>query len=252
MKTLKARGLVLREYEAGEADKRLLLLCKNRGRLMVYARGARKPRSKFLAASQLFTYADFILAEGRGFYSVAQAEVIESFYNLRTDYDRICAAHQITEVCEKNLLENSNCDDVLLLALKSLSLLAKGKFPPAQIIGVFLLKFLDAYGIRPHSEECAICNLPANDTMLEFFWGPEGLLCPKCGNDFKISQAAAAAVSFILNSKLSSAFHFNAHENVLAELHSAANVILRHHLGKCYTLESNQVGLRQAMPDKKH
>ena len=105
MQTIKARGLVLREYEAGESDKRLLLLCKEHGRMMIYARGARKPKSKFMAAAQLFTYADYVITVGRGFHALAQAQVIESFYGLRTDYDRLTAAHLLAEVCEKTLLE---------------------------------------------------------------------------------------------------------------------------------------------------
>jgi DNA repair protein RecO (recombination protein O) len=224
MKTIKLRGLVLREFETGEADKRLLLLCKGQGRVMAYARGARKPRSKFIAAAQIFTYSDYILAEGRGFYSVAQADVIENFYNLRLDYDRLNAAHEIVSVCEKNLLEDSNCDELLLLTLKSLSNLAKGKIVPNQILSVFLLRFFDLYGLRPNADACAVCG----ERSGKFFWGTEGLLCEKHGMGISLSPAAVAAISFILNSGLSQSFLFDAHEKVLEELNSATQFLLKH------------------------
>ena len=219
MKTIKVRALVLKEYEVGEADKRLLLLCKDVGRIMVYARGARKSRSKFLAAAQIFTYSDFILAQGRGFYSLAQADVIENFYELRTDYDILCAAHFIAEVCDKTLLEKSNCDELLLLVLKSLSILTKKKFPPKQIISVFLFRFFNFYGLRP--------NTKINFSQEKFFWGKEGLLSEEkiSSEKIQISKSAIDAADFILNSDLSKSFMFEAHDSVLDELHNAAMLI---------------------------
>jgi len=230
MKTIKARGLVLKEYEAGESDKRLLLLCKGIGRILVYARGARKPKSKFMAAAQLFTYADFVLAQGNGFYSVTQADVIESFYNLRTDYDRLCAAHLMAEVCEKTLLETSNCDDLLLLTLKSLTRLAKGNLSPLQITDVFLLRFFSYYGLRPVSDFCAVCDLPLGDMTDGIFFGAEGIVCAKHKeNSILFSLPAAAALSFILDSELAQAFSFKADPAVLLVLQQAAKLMWDNH-----------------------
>ncbi|MCL2216351.1 MAG: DNA repair protein RecO [Defluviitaleaceae bacterium] len=236
MKTIKARGLVIREFEAGEADKRLLLLCKEHGRIMAYARGARKPKSKFMAAAQLFTYSDFILAQGKGFFSVAQADVIESFYNLRTDYDRLCAAHLVAEVCEKTLWNSQGCDDLLLLMLKSLSNLAKEKTPPMQVTGVFLMRFFAYHGFRPQTDFCTVCNAPLSaiaESGEGIFFGAEGLHCAKhhieISNCIKISHSAAMALSYILSSGLKEAFKFNAHPAVLTELQQVAKLLWQIH-----------------------
>lgn len=231
MKTIKVRGIVLKEYEVGESDKRLLLLCKSRGRVMVYARGARKPRSKFMAAAQIFTYSDFVLAEGRGFLSLAQADVIESFYDLRTDYDRLCTAYKIVDTCEKTILED-NCDALLLLVLKSLSNLSKGKFSPEQISAVFMLRFFDVYGLRPHTDECAVCDLPVGEMGEGIFWGGEGMLCATHARETKpLSAAAAAAVSHIFKSDLPQAFKFETSRDVLEELNSSTNLLWNIHFG---------------------
>ena len=231
MTTFKTRGLVLREYEAGESDKRLLILCKIHGRIMAYARGARNPRSKFIAASQLFTYADFVLAQGRGFFSVTQAEVIENFYNLRTDYDRLIAAHLLVEVCEKTLLENSNCDELLLLALRALSNLSKGVFPPTQITSVFLMRFFDFYGLKPNISNCIICNHPTQEMSDGIYLGAEGIVCAthkaqeKTAALMPISKAAARAITHIFHSGMAQSFLFNTNQNVLRELERASNLL---------------------------
>jgi DNA repair protein RecO (recombination protein O) len=232
------RALVIKEFEAGEADKRLLLLCKEHGRLLVYARGARKPKSKFLSSAQIFTYSDFVLAQGRGFFSVTQADIIENFYDLRTDYDRLAAAFKIVNICDKTVLENSNCDPLLRLVLKSLSLLAKKSIPHSQVLSVFLLRFFDYYGLRPHSQECSVCGASSafDDLGESGFWGCEGLICERCAKSqnfdiVSVSESAIKAIGHILESELSLAFGFVASERVLGELEAAADLMWKFHFG---------------------
>ena len=83
MGTEKLRGIVLREQAKGESNKQIVLLAQGVGRVLLSARGARRAKSKLLAATQLFCYADFVVYEGKGFYSVTQAELKNSFYGLR-------------------------------------------------------------------------------------------------------------------------------------------------------------------------
>jgi len=230
MTKIKARGLVLREYEAGESDKRLLIFCKGQGRLMVYARGARKPTSKFMAASQLFTYADFVLVQGQGFYSLAQTEIIENFYALREDYDRLMAAHLVAEVCEKTLWDNIESDELLRLALKSLAVLAKGLLPPLQIACVFLFRFFDVYGLRPQTDACIVCDTPAHE-ILKGVLCAEGLVCSthKPVTYHPMSIAAIKAMQYILDNDIAQAFQFTARDDILIELRKAANMLWNCH-----------------------
>jgi len=231
MQTIKARGLVLREYEAGESDKRLLVLCKEHGRMMIYARGARKPKSKYMGATQLFTYADFVLTAGRGFYALTQADIIESFYGLRTDYDYLTAAHIVAEVCEKTLHEDIACDDLLLLALRSLAHLSKQQLPSLQVVCVFLLRFFVFYGLAPRVEACALCNEAVDR---EAFFCVEGLACNDCrpNRSIPVSMAAVFALRHILLSPMSPSFLFKAHDDVIKELMLAARLLWNFHFDR--------------------
>jgi len=230
VKQIKVRGLVLREYEAGESDKRLIIFCKGQGRLMVYARGARKPTSKFMSAAQLFTYADFVLTKGQGFYSLAQAEIIESFYPLREDYDRLMAAHLMAEVCDKTLWDNIESDDLLRLVLKSLSVLAKGKVPTLQTACVFLLRFLDAHGLRPQTDTCVVCNAPLQE-IRSAVMSAEGLVCVEHRpiTYRLISASTIAAMQYILDNDLTRAFLFTARDDMLMELRKTTDLLWKCH-----------------------
>jgi len=228
MTTFKVRGLVLREYEAGESDKRLSILCKGRGRLMIYARGARKAKSKFLAASQILTYGDYIIADGRNFLSMAQAEVIENFYPIRQDYDLLYYAQYVLEVCEKTIPDRTPSDDLLLLAIKTLQHISKQKIIPYQSIQVFLFRFFLFYGLAPEMECCALCGTPAaSGGQSDGMFCDEGIVCGRClhhKTNMPLSIPAQEALRHILSTDLNHSFMFQAKEAVLNELAKAARL----------------------------
>ena len=225
MKVIKARGLVVKEFEANESDKRLLLLSKEHGRIMVYARGAKKPKSKFLSSAQLFCYSDFVLADGPGFFSVTQTDVIRSFYNLRLCYDTLMAAHLFAEICDKSTFETLNLDGLLLLALKSLSVLEKMTYPPKQVSAVFLLRCLGFHGLRPVTDRCHLCGRPRASFEGQPYIAGDGLTCRSCcmlKKTIPASDSCLAALCFILDSSLSASFHFKVRDDVLERLYASA------------------------------
>ena len=221
MKTVKARGLVIKEFDTKESDKRLLVLCKGMGRIMVYARGAKKPKSKFMSASQLFAYSDFVLACGQGFYSLAQTEVIRSFYGVRLDYDSLMAAHLFAEVCDKSTFPEHNLDGLLYLTIKSLRVLEKKKFPAEQVRAVFMLLALSFHGLKPITDACTVCSKPLNEISGNPYFAADGVTCKNCFMTKKtivIDFASINAINYVLNSKLADSFHFTVSGKVLEKL----------------------------------
>jgi len=231
MKSFKARGIVLRESPVGESDKYVGLLLKGIGKLSVSARGARKPSSKFLAGTQPFTYADFVIYDGGNFYTMSQIDIIECFYGLRNDYDKLCYGNYFLELCDKVIIQGEECDDLLLLLLKTLSALSKDNATFELAARVFELKFLQFNGYSPELEICSICGANFKDRI--FFYS-DGCICHVCSKNypsaFPTTPGLLQALGYIANANHTNLFSFEAGRGTLDALKQASELIFNHHI----------------------
>lgn len=216
--TFKDRGIVLKTYPKGESDKSLVLLLKERGRVNVNARGASKPNSKLAASSQPFCYSEFIIFEGKGFLSLTQADIVESFYNIHQDFDKYCYAAFALEYLERLILpetQSSESDAALQLILRTLNYISKGAMPPQLAASVFELKLLQMQGLAPQPNICAICGtqiFESEHNQRGCFFGPDGFVCRRCAGQLPdllaLGNAATRAMFYILESEVPQAFCF--------------------------------------------
>ena len=149
MAAIKAQGIVIAESSAGESDRRVTVLAKNKGKLAAFAKGARKVGSKFLAGTQLFTYADFVFYDGKTFYALNSVNIIQNFYDLRNDYERFCMASYFVELTDALTVYGEQADDILMLTLIALARLSRFCDAPASERAVFELKALQLAGLSP-------------------------------------------------------------------------------------------------------
>ena len=89
MKLCKTKGIVIKETSYSDNDKILTVLTEKFGKISCMAKGARKTNSSLLAPSQFLVYSEFVLYKGSNFYHINSAEVINTFYSLKTDYDKL-------------------------------------------------------------------------------------------------------------------------------------------------------------------
>jgi len=221
MKSFKVRGIVLKEVFFAETHKFITIFAKDYGKISVKAKNARRSKSKFLAGTQLFTYADFMI-ETRGKYHVlSQVDIIESFYDIRLEYDRLCYANYFLEIADKSLMSDMESNNVLLLLLKTLKVACIDNINLELVARIFELKLLDYSGYRPEVQACIKCG--KNVELGSIYFSKEGIACNACvsseGKGFiKLSQTTFYAIKYILNSDLASLYKFNLDECSLGEL----------------------------------
>lgn len=213
MATIKARAIVLAETTRGEADKQLVLLAKDIGKITVYAKGAKNPKSKFAASGSAFCYGDFMLFQGANFLSVTQIDLIKNFGASFDTIDKLMYGAYFLEIADKAIMPEQQSNAEMLLLLKALTALQKGDGKRAdnekKISAAFSLKFLDLIGLRPDIADCQSA-LPAGTAMNE---------------DVK------KAITYILGTEdFDRTFMFTAQKLAIAQLNGIAELLVQKNL----------------------
>ena len=181
------QGIVLRSYPFGEADRVVVVLSPNHGKIRGVAKGVRKTTSRFGGRLEPFTHVDLVLYEGRSLDTITQVSVIEAFPHLRGDLERILAAGTMVEVVDAVTEEGEGAARAFLLLLRGLHALEAGPRHP-DLLTAFLLKLADVVGVAPALDDCAGCGTREEVTRFSFAAG--GALCERCRTPGAVSLRA--------------------------------------------------------------
>ncbi len=138
-------------------DKILTLFSPSLGRVTVGAKGVKKPKAKLNFAAQPFCFAEYILAEKGGRYTMTGAYLHESFFALRYDITRFYAACAAAEIALSILYENEEYEGLFIGLIECLKGLALGDEDPAEAVSAFALIALRESGYPidlSYLEEC--------------------------------------------------------------------------------------------------
>jgi len=174
------QGIVLRGYPFGEADKVVVLLSPNRGKIRAVAKGVRKTKSRFGGRLEPFTQVDVLLYEGRNLDTITQVSVVEAFSHIRLDLDRVLAAGTMVEAIDAVAQEEAGSHRQFLLLQRGLRALDTGPVHP-DLVAAFLLKLAGLVGVAPSLEACAECG--STDDLARFSLASGGAVCQRCSPD---------------------------------------------------------------------
>jgi DNA repair protein RecO (recombination protein O) len=152
-------AIVLRRNDYGEADRLLTLMTPHLGKLRVMAKGARKITSRKAGHIELFTRTNLLLAKGRTFDIVSQAELIETYRLLREDMQRGSLAHYFCELADAFGQEDNEDEALFNLLANGLSWLCDAP-DPKLAARHFELKLLTISGYEPRLFRCAATDAP--------------------------------------------------------------------------------------------
>jgi DNA repair protein RecO (recombination protein O) len=134
--------MVLRAAAAGEYDRRITLLTRERGKITAFARGARKPGSALIAATVPFAFGRFRVYEGKSAYTCVAAEVRNYFETLKTDFIGACYGAYFMEFADYYAQENLDGTDMLNLLYVSLLALEKDAVPDELVRCAFEVRLM--------------------------------------------------------------------------------------------------------------
>ena len=186
-------GVVLRHYQLGEADRIVVLLTEEHGKVRAVAKGVRRTTSKFGARLEPMSHVRLLLYRGRDLDIVSQAESVESLAPLLADLDRASQAMAALEAVDQLALEREPSPALYRMLVGVLRTIAGPARSPL-VVPAFFWKLLAAEGLRPELDACVRCGgVEPEVTLVAFDLDEGGVLCRSCRSGAAISPAALAA-----------------------------------------------------------
>ena len=191
-------GMIIKAVPIGEYDRRLVLLTKERGKISAFVRGARKPNSRFVAATNLFCFGTFKLYRGRDSYTLAEAEISNYFEDLRLDFEGAYYGMYFLEIADYYTRENNDEREMLKLLYQSLRALSVPSLSHQLVRYIYELKSVIVNGEFP--------GIPVDKNYL---------------------PATEYTVDYIVNSSIEKLYTFTVTDEVLTELRAIAERICK-------------------------
>jgi DNA repair protein RecO (recombination protein O) len=218
-------GVVLRTYRLGEADRIVVLMTAQHGKVRAVAKGVRKPKSRFGARLEPLSHVAMLLYEGRQLDIVSQADSLDHFRAVREDLDRLTRAMALLEVVDQMAQEreaNPRLYQMLVGALRALA-----AHPAPLLVPAFYWKVLAAEGMRPELDACVSCGSPG--PLVAFDVGEGGVLCRTCRRGRAIGDEAVSLLRRLLGGDLVSVLAEPA-SPATHEVEVLATEAMEHHL----------------------
>lgn len=211
---------MLSAHPSGEYDKRVVLLTRERGKISAFSKGARKPNSPLLGASNPFSFGEFTLYEGRTSYTVQQVFISNYFMELRENVEAAYYGFYFMEIAAYYAREGNDETDMLKLIYQTLRALVKGSIPYPLIRYIYELKIICINGEGPQVFQCVTCGDQKRPVVFSAAKG--GVVCTQCRSNvidaISIDTSTLYALQFIVGAPIEKLYTFTVSERVLEEL----------------------------------
>ena len=244
-------GIVIKAVDTGDKKRYLTVLTATMGRITLLANAGHSMHSHQMAVSQLYNYGNFEYYHKGSARILKSGSVIETFYGVSADIDRMNLAAYLCELAWELTDEGEPADQMLRMLLNSLHAIANELRPLDQIKGAFEIRAAAISGYEPDLSGCAECG--KSDSEVYFLDVMNGALyCESCRakrNKTPVSEAYAdelreaeilsvltpsgcAAFRFCVNAPLGRLLSFELRDaRELSDFSKAAETYLLSHIG---------------------
>lgn len=237
MGILKTKGIIIAESNMNDFDKMLTILTPN-GKIGCAAKGARRPKSVLMAATQFLCFGEYMLYNNSQNYNINSCDIIEIFYNIRTDFEKLKYAALITKIINDVTDENQNTYKILQLFLNTLYMISETDKNLDLILSIFEIKLLCLLGFMPVIDKCVNCR--EKEELKYFSLKDNGFKCSACGKQDKgaieVSKTTENAIKYIVMAPAKKIFSFNISEENITQLKVISKLYLNSKLEKEYKL----------------
>lgn len=209
---ISTQGLITKSINIGENNKLISILTKDHGLISAFLNNCNKLNSKLLAASNIFSYCNFILFKYKGKFSVNEVHCLKNFKNISSDLQKFSLSCYLLQLFNEIAIEEPQNNGFLRLLLNALFLLDQNKRDILTVKSVTELKLASIAGFMPNLVCCSNCLDTLKPNKYWFLISGE-LICNHCFNNnkiqsFPVTTGVLFALRFITFSNISHTFSF--------------------------------------------
>jgi DNA repair protein RecO (recombination protein O) len=174
-------AVVLKVFDHGESDKIITFFTSDFGKVTAIAKGAKRSKKRFVAKLELFNHLQIFIADNKfsSLMRVDEAEILNPFPELRTNYDRFVCATLTSELVLNWTADHDQDENIFHLLTWTYGQLTKNN--PLPTLLLFQLHLLTLLGFHLHLSSCSQCGTEVNMARNFSFFSPKnGLVCSKC------------------------------------------------------------------------
>ena len=196
MALARTAAVVIGSFPLGESDRVVTFYSRELGKVRGVAKAARRMKSRFSGALELFTQGELVLFDtGRSdLVRIDHFDVGHPFQRIRGDLERLGQASWMVECVTRLTADRDRHPALYGLLVRSLRAMEDSSMP-AWIAICFAARCLDALGHRPRLDRCTECAKAYPFPAARLDEG--GIVCEGCaahGGGTPISGVAAMAL----------------------------------------------------------
>lgn len=222
MQQIKQKALVIREVDFGEQDRYITVLTEGGRRLEVLCKGTRRKNARGANAARLFCWSELDLFENRGRYSLDDAALLHSFWEITQELEGYALACYCAELAAAMSDDGEETPALPRLLLNALYALTEQHRPPPLVKAAFELRLMAESGFAPQLAPCAFCGAPTDEGAWFSVRGGVAA-CPRCAERLPddrrpLGAGTFAALRHILSCDLKRLYAFALGEESLRAL----------------------------------
>jgi DNA repair protein RecO (recombination protein O) len=155
-------GIVLRRRAYAEADRILVMITREHGKISILAKGARRPKARNAAGLDLLTRSELLLVPGRGMATLAQARPVGLAWP-GADIVRTACGAVLAELVDATLEEGHPDPELYQLVREARERMADPEGDARLELALSSFQIAAIGGYRPELQRCAVCGQDLRD-----------------------------------------------------------------------------------------
>ncbi|MDA0265142.1 MAG: DNA repair protein RecO [Chloroflexi bacterium] len=187
-RTYRCEAIILGYTPLGEADLLVTMYTRDQGKVRAVGKGARRSSSKLVGHLEPLTVVKMSLAHGRNMDVISQAEVTQSFAELKEDLTAITKGQYLAELVDGFGAEANPNPGLFQLMIDCLRVIEATKGRESESASDMPLRFFEFHllqvsGLMPELYNCVECRQELEPDAHRFSPNVGGTLCLDCSPD---------------------------------------------------------------------